>query len=312
MFDSSKPSYIIQVNGGAGKHILFSGVAKNVKEQFPDHNLVVVCAYPELLLNLPFIDRVYRTGSTPYLYEDLVTVPESKGSAVDPYLSDGYLLEKEHLIETWSGLLEAPKSYRAPSIDLSIREIDFLKTRFRGQVNNRPLLVLNPFGGSHQQQFKYNWARDIPPQQAQQIVDEANSLGYAVVQVGRSDQIQLDNCLHFDGPLREIASLLLLSEKRILIDSFCQHCAAALGLESTVLWITNKPRVFGHPIHTDVFARTPDKQIHKIDSLFQQDNWTGEWLHYFPYNDQNVFDVDEVLSKTFSTKIVEKVVQEDK
>jgi hypothetical protein len=30
----------------------------------PDRDLIVVCAYPVVFLNLPFVDRVYRTDNT--------------------------------------------------------------------------------------------------------------------------------------------------------------------------------------------------------------------------------------------------------
>jgi hypothetical protein len=60
------------ISGGAGKNLMFSAIAKNLKKVFQDHNIVVVTPYPELLINNKYIDRVYKSGSTPYLYEDLL------------------------------------------------------------------------------------------------------------------------------------------------------------------------------------------------------------------------------------------------
>jgi hypothetical protein len=48
-------------------------------------------------------------------------------------------------------------------------------------------------------------------------------------------------------PNMELFSLLLVSQKRVLIDSCLQHAAAAaaLGLSSVVLWVGTSPKVFG-------------------------------------------------------------------
>ena len=46
---------IFHVEGGLGKHIAATAVAKTIKNNYPDRKLIVVCAYPEVFLNLSFI-----------------------------------------------------------------------------------------------------------------------------------------------------------------------------------------------------------------------------------------------------------------
>jgi hypothetical protein len=43
--------------------------------------------------------------------------------------------------------------------------------------------------------------------------------------------------MHALDGFRSIAILLQLADKRLLIDSFAQHMAAALNVKSTVCWI---------------------------------------------------------------------------
>ena len=57
-----------------------------------------------------------------------------------------------------------------------------------------------------------------------------------------------------DG-FRSIAILLQLSKKRLLMDSFTQHLAAAMNVKSTVCWVTTKPEVFGYKLHDNIFKK---------------------------------------------------------
>ena len=38
------------------------------------------------------------------------------------------------------------------------------------------------------------------------------------------------------------------------MDSFAQHLAAAMGVKSTVCWVTTKPKVFGYKLHDNIQA----------------------------------------------------------
>ena len=61
---------IFNIQGGIGKHIAATAVAKCIKNNFPDRELIVVCAWPSPFINLDFVDRVYKEGMTPYFYQD--------------------------------------------------------------------------------------------------------------------------------------------------------------------------------------------------------------------------------------------------
>jgi hypothetical protein len=296
-------NYVINISGGAGKNLLFSSVAKNVKESFPNHELVVVSPYPELLINNPVFYRVYRAGSAPYLKEDFLSGEGCIASSIEPYGDGAFLLEREHITQTWSRLLNSTPNLLKPDLFLTFREIQAAKNQLFTDIFNlaggKPIAVIQPFGGPTGQQFGYNWNRDIPPSQADKLVNILINEGYFVVQVARQDQIAASGAYKFSGSLREIACLLQLADKRILIDSFCQHAAAALNLPSTVLWITNSPKVFGHPIHKNIKpsnkALENSNFYHQIDSVFQDHNWDGSWNHYYPFEDDNIFNLDEVV-----------------
>ena len=60
---------------------------------------------------------------------------------------------------------------------------------------------------------------------------------------------------------RSIAILLQLSNKRLLIDSFAQHMAAALNVKSTVCWNpSTKPEIFGYKLHDNIKGKPTYKR----------------------------------------------------
>ena len=74
---SNKDNYIIfNPEGGLGKIIASTAVVRSIKQQYPNHKIVVITPWPEVYLNNPNVYRVFRSGNTPYFYKD--------------YIKDGY------------------------------------------------------------------------------------------------------------------------------------------------------------------------------------------------------------------------------
>jgi hypothetical protein len=94
-------------------------------------------------------------------------------------------------------------------------------------------------------------------------------------------------------PNMELFYLLLMSEKRILIDSCLQHASAALGLPSTVLWVGTTPDVFGYSLHKNIQAKIPS-DIKLPDSYLFDYNFNG-LTHECPLIDTDIFDMDEII-----------------
>jgi hypothetical protein len=90
--------------------------------------------------------------------------------------------------------------------------------------------------------------------------------------------------------------LISLSRKRLFIDSFCQHTAAALELPSTVCWITNKPNVFGYEFHDNILSNTFTVKPELRNSYLSKFNISGDLLE-FPYNNESeIFNIDIIIS----------------
>ena len=69
---SQKKYSLFHVQGGFGKHVASTAVAKCIKNNFPGRELIVTGVWTEIFQNLPFVDRVYQMGNTSYYYQTYV------------------------------------------------------------------------------------------------------------------------------------------------------------------------------------------------------------------------------------------------
>jgi hypothetical protein len=90
--------------------------------------------------------------------------------------------------------------------------------------------------------------------------------------------------------------MLILSSKRLLIDSSSMHVATALNLPSVVGWIGTNPKVFGYDMHTNIIANQPTKEVNlEINGytkhLFYEDILT------LPYNNfEEIFNIESIIN----------------
>jgi hypothetical protein len=156
-------------------------------------------------------------------------------------------------------------------------------------------MVIQTNGGPLQEQpYPYSWTRDIPQDVAQKIVDVFSSY-YHIIQICRNESNALTGVEVVKDPMSnmELFSLLLYSQKRLLIDSCLQHASAALGLQSTVLWVGTSPKVFGYNMHKNIMANIPNT-IKLPDSYLFDYNFNGT-IHECPLFDTNIFDINEII-----------------
>jgi hypothetical protein len=283
---------IFHIEGGLGKHVMATAVAQCIKNNYPDRKLVVVCAYPEIYLNLEFVDRVYRLGNTPYFYDDYINNKDSKIFKHEPYFTEDHIHKKLNLIENWCKIYNLNYNGEFPTLSFNLRQ---QQIGFNKWKREKPIMVIQTNGGPLQDQpYPYSWTRDIPYDVAQKIVD-AFSNYYHIIQICRHEANVLNGVEVVKEPMSnmELFSLLLFSQKRLLIDSCLQHASAALGLRSTVLWVGTSPKVFGYNLHTNIVANVPE--IVKLpDSYLFDYNFNG-MIHECPLFDTNIFDINEII-----------------
>ena len=281
---------IFQISGGLGKSIMATAVCSAIKKKYPESNLIVMSAYSDVFLNNPNVDRSYHFGGSSYFYTDFIEDKDFLLFAHDPYLETAYLKQDEHLIKTWCEMFDLPYDEEKPELFLTQREIDFFTSKF---ATDKPIMLMQTNGGA-QTEHNYSWARDLPTSAVLKVIDYFKD-DYYIAHIRREDQQEYPNTIPVTDSFRTLCILLTLSQKRLLIDSFAQHAAAALDLPSTVCWVVNKPEVFGYDLHTNIQANEFTNKPELRHSYLSKFNIAGDLLE-FPYNSEDeIFDVDAII-----------------
>lgn len=284
---------VFHIEGGLGKHIAATAVAKCIKANHPDRELIVVGAYPEIFVNLEYVDKVFRLGVTPYFYQEYIDGQDTLVFRQEPYFTSEYIAKKTHLIENWCKMHGLVYNGEKPELSFNYRQKQFALNKW---ASPKPVMLIQTNGGPFKgQPYAYSWTRDLPPTLAQKIVDHYSEQ-YTIFQICRQGSYTLNNVgVISDENLSymDLLSVLLISEKRVFIDSAFQHAAAALNLPSTVLWIGTSPVLLGYDLHKNIVANKPAK-FKLPDSYLFEYNWEGV-MYECPYTDDNIFNTNEVL-----------------
>jgi len=298
-----KKSIILQIDGGIGKNIAATAVCAAIKKQYPDDELIVLTGYPEVFFCNPNL-KVFGHNEGHYFYQQYVENRDIKVLAHNPYLETSFIKGGVHLIQTWCEMFGIDYNGELPELFINSRELNFYTNVFSSKnffARNKPIMVIQTNGGAKDQSNKYSWVRDLPVLAAQKVVDTfAND--YTIVHLRRDDQLQLKNVISLQSDFRSIAVLIGLSSKRLFIDSFGQHTAAALGKPSVVCMIdqyTNDH--FGYDMHTAVIANAPTVTPELRHSKFSRYNIIGNPIE-FPYNNESeIYDVDKIVQALIDT-----------
>jgi ADP-heptose:LPS heptosyltransferase len=281
---------VFQINGGLGKCIAATAVCSALKKKYPNDELIVISGYPEVFINNPNVKKTLSYNNLQYFYQDYIESKECKFFLHDPYLTTDYVKETKHLIKIWCELLDIPYNNEQPEFFLTQRELEL----YQRQVQvDKPIMMLQTNGGGDTNK-KYSWARDIPTSVVVKVIEEfANK--YAIFHVRREDQIGFNGTIQLTGQLRQILAISLLSQKRLVMDSFLQHALAALKLPSVACWVVNSPKVFGYELNTNILANAYTTQPELRNSYLSKFNIGGDELE-FPYqNETEIFNVDEII-----------------
>ncbi len=296
---------IFHIEGGLGKHVAATAVARAIKKTYPERELIVVCAYPEMFINLDFISRVYRHGHTPYFYQDYIKDRDFLMFKHEPYYTTSHLKQETPLIENWCELYGLEYTGELPEIVFNYRQEQY---NFNKWVKNKPIFLIHTNGGPMDNQpYPHSWTRDIPQYLYDAIVNEFKDTHH-IIQVCRdaNQGINHPSVEVISSALSniELFGLVHLSDKRLLIDSSLQHAAAALNKPSTVLWIGTNPKLFGYDLHTNIKANLNDDMFKLPDSYIFDYGFTGT-LHECPVKDQTtMFDVNDIINSFKSNTLL--------
>lgn len=285
------PKIVLQVNGGIGKSVVATAVCKAIKRQYPESKLIVLTGYPEVFAPNPNVDMSLGFNHLQYFYAQHIEQQDTLLLLHDPYLEADYIYKRGHLIEVWCKLCGVAYNGEHPELYLTAKERSQYGALFSSP---KPIMVLQTNGGISPQGDQYSWPRDMPIGVAQQLVNELQQ-HYAIAHIRRHDQLALQGVYPVQAEFRALAVLISMSEKRLFIDSFAQHTAAALGLPSVVCWIANSPEQLGYTLHNNILANAPTLKPELRNAVFSKYSIPGD-VTEFPYrSEEEIFDVNKIL-----------------
>tara|TARA_Y100000385_G_scaffold229073_1_gene240369 strand:- start:3187 stop:4062 length:876 start_codon:yes stop_codon:yes gene_type:complete len=283
---------IFQVDGGLGKSIMATAMVKVIKKRYKNSNLIVVTGHPDIFLNNPYVNKVYDHNNINGFYLKYIKDQKCKIFVADPYRDGNFILEKPiSLYKTWCEIYGLHYNNEQPEIYLTQPELDYFKPYY---TTDKPILAIQPNGGPIGLGYQYAWTRDIPEPTVMSIIEEFKE-SHTIIHIKREDQKIYPNTMQALDGFRSIAILLQLADKRLLIDSFAQHMAAALNVKSTVCWIGTKPEIFGYKLHDNIKAELYNDEK-PLDNTMYAPYGLSENIHNIPYKDLNdVFDLNKIL-----------------
>lgn len=288
---------IFHLQGGIGKHIAATAVAKTIKTNHPDRKLIVVCAYPDIFINISYVDRVFTLGNTSYFYQEYIQDKDSILFHHEPYYTTNHIHKKKKLIENWCEMYGLKYNGETPDLKFNKLQYDISKKFWN---KKKPVMVLHTNGGMMTTDAKpYAWTRDMPVEIGQELVDYYKK-DYHIYQITKLNSPKLDGAEHVYATaqqslsLMELFSIMLHSKKRILIDSCMQHAAAAMKRKSTVLWNGTSPKVFGYDMHDNICTDVPYDFKLPGSYLFDFD-FNGNEIEYPFTEDVKLFDIEKII-----------------
>ena len=288
---------IFHLQGGIGKHVAATAVARAIKNNHPDRKLIVVCAYPDIFINLDFVDRVFTIGNTSYFYQEYIQDKDSILFHHEPYYTTNHIHKRKKLIPNWCDMYGMKYNGEVPELKFNKLQFDISKQFWS---RKKPLMVLHTNGGVMSTDAKpYAWTRDMPVEIAQELVDHYKK-DYHILQLTKINSPKLKDAeAVYATPqqslsLMEYFSVLLHAKKRVLIDSCVQHAAAAMKRKSTVLWNGTSPKVFGYEVHDNISTDVPYDFKLPGSYLFDFD-FNGNEIEYPFTDDVKLFDIDKII-----------------
>ncbi len=276
---SSRNNYIIfESIGETSKDIMGTAVVSAIHKTYPDMPIVVSSLHPEVWMHNPDVYRVYNPNNTQYFYDDFIASGTSKIFKLDPYHTNDFLFNNVHIIEAWCKLCGVPYKGEQPRLYFTAREKQVPEKLLRGSLAKesesrtveRPIFLIQIHGEGDGMPYPTGWSRNVEQSVAQEVVNQMIEKGYRVLQIlppntqllTGAEQIVFDNKL--------LMAALPLSSKRLFIDSFPQHAAAALGLPSVVLWNTLDETRHGYSLHRNIRAKETPKMAELRQKVVEQ------------------------------------------
>lgn len=251
---------LVSIEGGIGKNVAATGAVKVAKDA--GHEVDVLTAWPQVWIGNPNVNKILDFGGLRYFTDELKGY--DKLIFHDPYREQHFIQNKSDLTSSFNMLINGINESVKPEIFLNKAENQ--KVRQILSSFEKPIMVFQTNGGHNQ---GYSWSRDMPLDEVVDILNEFVE-DYELIHLRANGQLEINGVKHTaDLNIRECLVVLQMSQKRLLIDSVYQHAAVAMGLKSTVVWVSTEVEKFGYDFHDNIKCNAGElKHGERTDFIF--------------------------------------------
>lgn len=243
--DSNDNNIYVLIRGGIGKQLLLSGVLNTFFQN--NNKTFLIYDHLEIFANL------YIKGYD-YSEYNIINDTNKKSFVFEVYDYIDLLKKQTPISSIANYIINSSLEYVKPIINLSEEELEF-GNKFKKQFN-KPLLMIQPFGSTC---TKYNYdpmKKSLRDYFVKEIIEKYQN-DYIILQLHDSTQYHFDNTISLSNySLRELFSIVSISDKFISCDSMLPHISAAFDKKTFVLWSITDEKIFGHPIHINYRENT--------------------------------------------------------
>lgn len=282
------------VEGGMGKVIASTAIARMLRRRFSDKKIVVVSGYEDIYMHNLNVNRIYNFNNPLYLYEDYAN-PDSCFVRVEPYMTHEYMFQGQHLVKAWAHEIgftdaEIEADSGLPEIYFTKNEIDSAHEYIKectGDGKKKFILIQWTGGVAPQEKTMQAYyasqmhmhRRSLPTKVVQQIVNRFVSQNYVVGAVQHNNHPDIKGTENISFPARATIALLKFSDGFIGIDSFMQHACAALGVQGVICWGGTDPCRLGYDVNVNLTREVCSTPFcHRPDSyLFDRGENNAVW-----------------------------------
>ena len=250
------------LEGGIGKHAMFTALIPKLAEREPGGKIGVLSAYPEVFEGHPLVKKSWGLND---FMQDPKFVVEQELVNFEPYKSNFVFDKDKHLLYFWAKGLgidydpDALPNLRTKGVmKIDAKKAakglgDFILLQFTG--GQSPLEMQNPHGPAPYGQNPMIQQRNYPWEMVEELVAKIKAKYPNLKLVWYSlpnEHPEIEGVERIQLPSMAYVELLKYSKTFIGIDSSLAHFAAGVNKPGIVLWGGISSPEFGWKLHTNM------------------------------------------------------------
>lgn len=264
---------LINIEGGLGKHVMFTSILKEFKEKKGYDEIYVISSYFDVFKSCSVVTDAFPPMQGT-LYQELVLDPDCDVYWKEPYSNQRFIKKECHLFDAWAEELGFKLSKNAneylPNLDKIEKEFpnllslveekikefndDFIIVQFNGGQS-----PLSPMVDEKGNQILYNDKQEAIKRnyfKGQEIINSLKDKypNTIIVHFALPNEPTYENSVKLQLPYLAYRLLAINAKAVITTDSSLQHLSTGVNNNITVIWGETRPEHFGYKVNQNIAA----------------------------------------------------------